>query len=273
MTSGQAHFMYGDSLGPDYGSEDLLGFKSPKGMTVISWQPTSLSPNLPMAIPTNMTAVEAQNLRRDRQIEQLQKQTELITQQLARLLDEKPRKFKQRNQEDMYYSSDDSSYESDYRSGYNSDNSGQSSLHGKRRVWDDLRDLKEEPPEFHRGTNPDNFIEWLNDIENIFEVKGYSDEKSYKVVVLKFKKYASLWWENVKAKREKDGKAQMKSWRKLKKLLKERFLPDSYKQDLYIKMTNFKQEKQGQTIARYIGGLNHDIAEKLELQPYWTFGL
>nr|GFA03687.1 Brevis radix-like domain-containing protein [Tanacetum cinerariifolium] len=31
------------------------------------------------------------------------------------------------------------------------------------------------------------------------------------------------------------------------------------------------QEKQEQTIARYIGGLNHDIAKKLELQPYWTF--
>ncbi|GJU80002.1 retrovirus-related pol polyprotein from transposon 17.6 [Tanacetum coccineum] len=137
----------------------------------------------------------------------------------------------------MYSSSDDSTYESDYRSGYNSDNFGQSSLHGKRRVWDDLRDVKAEPLD-------------------------------YKVVVLKFKKYASLWWENVKAKRERGGKAKIKSWRKLKKLLKQRFLPDSYKQDLYIKMTNFKHE---QTIARYIGGLNHDIAEKLKLQPYWTF--
>ncbi|GJX89808.1 hypothetical protein Tco_0343134 [Tanacetum coccineum] len=38
------HFVYGASLGPDYGSQDLLGFKSPKGMSVISWQPTSLSP-------------------------------------------------------------------------------------------------------------------------------------------------------------------------------------------------------------------------------------
>ncbi|GKA46944.1 BREVIS RADIX-like domain-containing protein, partial [Tanacetum coccineum] len=147
-----------------------------------------------MAIPTNMTTAEAQNLRRDRQIEQLQKQTEVINQQLARLLDEKPRKFKRRDQEDMYSSNDDSTYK--------------------------------KPPEFHGGTNPDNFIECLNDIENIFEVKGYSDEKSYKVVVLKFKKYASLWWENVKAKRERDGKAKIKSWRKLKKLLKERFLPD-----------------------------------------------
>ncbi|GKA45002.1 aspartyl protease_2 domain-containing protein [Tanacetum coccineum] len=124
----------------------------------------------------------------------------------------------------MYSSSDDSTYESDYRSGYNSDNFGQSSLHGKRRVLDDLRDVKAEPLEFHEGTKP--------------------------------------------SKKERDGKAKIKSWRKLKKLLKQRFLPDSYKQDLYIKMTNFKHE---QTIARYIGGLNHDIAEKLKLQPYWTF--
>ncbi|GJU29166.1 reverse transcriptase domain-containing protein [Tanacetum coccineum] len=31
------------------------------------------------------------------------------------------------------------------------------------------------------------------------------------------------------------------------------------------------QKKQKQTIARYIGGLNHDIAKKLKLQPYWNF--
>ncbi|GJV18296.1 hypothetical protein Tco_1367316 [Tanacetum coccineum] len=74
-----------------------------------------------MAIPTNMTAAEAQNLRLEIEaIEQSQKH-------------------------------DDSTYESDYRSGYNSDNSGQSSLHGKRRVWDDLRDVKAEPPEFIGG--------------------------------------------------------------------------------------------------------------------------
>ena len=66
---------------------------------------------------------------------------------------------------------------------------------------------------------------------------------------------------------------------------------NSYKQDLYIKMTNFKQgnlniddytrefeqlmlrngiqEKQEQTIARYNWWIKP--AEKLELQPYWTF--
>ncbi|GKA14893.1 transposon ty3-I gag-pol polyprotein [Tanacetum coccineum] len=40
----QTHFVYGASFGPDYGSQDLLGFKSPDGMSVIAWNPTSLGP-------------------------------------------------------------------------------------------------------------------------------------------------------------------------------------------------------------------------------------
>ncbi|GJZ20650.1 hypothetical protein Tco_0557240 [Tanacetum coccineum] len=40
----QTHFVYDASFRLDYGSQDLLGFKSPEGMSVISWQPTSLSP-------------------------------------------------------------------------------------------------------------------------------------------------------------------------------------------------------------------------------------
>ncbi|KVH94747.1 hypothetical protein Ccrd_003182 [Cynara cardunculus var. scolymus] len=44
-----------------------------------------------MAIPHGMTAEEYHNFRRDRQIEELQRSAELITQQLARLLDDKQR--------------------------------------------------------------------------------------------------------------------------------------------------------------------------------------
>nr|GEZ17276.1 hypothetical protein [Tanacetum cinerariifolium] len=40
----QTHFVYDASFEPDYRSQDLLGFKYPKGMSVILWQPTSLSP-------------------------------------------------------------------------------------------------------------------------------------------------------------------------------------------------------------------------------------
>jgi len=63
---------------------------------------------------------------------------------------------------------------------------------------DDLRDMKFDPPEFEGNLNPDLFIEWTQSLERFFEVKEYSDEKAFKVAVLKLKKYASLWYENLK---------------------------------------------------------------------------
>ena len=53
---------------------------------------------------------------------------------------------------------------------------------------DDLRDLKFEPLEFKGNLNPEVFLEWIQSIERIFEIKEYSDEKSFKVSILNLKK-------------------------------------------------------------------------------------
>ena len=162
-----------------------------------------------------------------------------------------------------------------------------------RREKDDDRGLRIEIPEFEGSMSPDDFVDWLHAIERVFEYKGYSDEKKCKLAILKFKDYASLWWENLKKQRERDGKERVRSWEKLKKLMKRRFLPDNHKQDLYLKLHTLKQGSDGvehyirefekllmrselpevkeQTIARFIGGLNQDIAHMVELQPYCTF--
>ena len=87
-------------------------------------------------------------------------------------------------------------------------------------------------------------------IERVFDFKSYSDEKRCKVAVLKLTKYASLWWENLKHRRAREGKSRMKSWDKLKKLMKKRFLPDTYKQDLFLKLNSLRQ--QGMSIEEYI---------------------
>jgi len=63
---------------------------------------------------------------------------------------------------------------------------------------DDLRDIKFDPPEFEGNLNSNLFIEWLQALERFFEIKEHSDEKAFKVIALKLKKYASLWYENVK---------------------------------------------------------------------------
>lgn len=79
----------------------------------------------------------------------------------------------------------------------------------------------------------------------------------------------------------------------MKRELKKKFLLETYnKQDAFIKFHNFLQgeksaeeytiefehlmlqcdvnEANKQMIARYLGGLKSEIANLVELQPYWT---
>ncbi|GAV70045.1 hypothetical protein CFOL_v3_13544 [Cephalotus follicularis] len=108
----------------------------------------------------------------------------------------------------------------------NDDESDEGSSGRGRRPWPDDNDrgLQLDVPEFMGNLNLDDFIDWLNAIERVFDYKEYSEEKKCKVAIQKFKKYASLWWES---------NEKIRSWTKLKKLKKKRFLPDSYKQDLF----------------------------------------
>jgi len=78
-------------------------------------------------------------------------------------------------------------------------------------------------------------------LERFFEVREYSDEKAFKVAVLKLKNYASLWYENVKKQRTREGKTRIRTWSKLKKLMTKRFLPDNYKRELYLRVSSLSQ--------------------------------
>ena len=158
---------------------------------------------------------------------------------------------------------------------------------------DDLRDLKFDPPEFEGNLNPNLFMEWIRALERFLEAREYSDEKAFKVAVLKLKKYVSLWYENVKKQRAREGKARIRTWSKLKKLLTKRFLPNNYKCELYLRVSSLSQgrlsveeyirefeqlqiesgvkEEPEQTTVRFLRWLEPSIAEKVDLQPYWSF--
>ena len=146
----------------------------------------------------------------------------------------------------------------------------------------DLVDLK--------GTwNSDVYLEWIQTMERFLEVKGYSDEKSFKIAILKLKKYASLWYENPERQWAREGKPRIHTWSKLKKLKNKRFLLEGYKRDLcprvssliqgrmsvkeYINEFELKirsgiEEESEQTVVRFLRGLDQGIAEKVDLQPY-----
>ena len=94
---------------------------------------------------------------------------------------------------------------------------------------DDLRDMKFDTLKFEGNLNSDLFVEWMQALERFFKIKEYSDEEAFNVVVLKLKNYASLWYENVKKQRAREGKPRIRTLSKVKKLMSKRFLANNYR--------------------------------------------
>jgi len=63
----------------------------------------------------------------------------------------------------------------------------------------------------------------MQTVERIFEYKKVPEDKKVKLVALKLRKYASLWWTNLLAKRVRQGKGKIRTWEKMRTKLKARF--------------------------------------------------
>jgi len=100
--------------------------------------------------------------------------------------------------------------------------------HGRKQA---SMDFKVEIPEFEgqlKLLNPDEFIDWMNTVERVFEYKDIPDGKKVKLVALKVRRYASIWWNNVLRERTQKGKGKICTWRKMKEKVKSKFLPPHY---------------------------------------------
>ncbi|KAI3498749.1 hypothetical protein L1887_34530 [Cichorium endivia] len=152
--------------------------------------------------------------------------------------------------------------------------------------------LRMEIPDFAGTAQPDDFIDWLSTVERVFDLQDIPDHLKVKVVAIKLRKYASLWWDNVKQKRRQQGKTRIDTWEKMKKLLRAKFLPINYRQDAFFEYHSLMQntssveqfvadfdrlrlrcgadEEDEQVIARFLGALRSDIADIVQLQQFWT---
>ncbi|XP_042016278.1 uncharacterized protein LOC121764299 [Salvia splendens] len=148
-------------------------------------------------------------------------------------------------------------------------------------------------PEFEGRALPDEFIDWLNTVERVFDIKHVSDSNKVKLVAIKLKKHALIWWEHTKKQRSRERKGKIQSWEKMKKLLRRKFLPAHFRQEAFIEYHGCKQgdksvedftnefdrlkkrydvdEEEEQTIARYFGALRPEIADVVQLQQYWNY--
>ena len=92
-------------------------------------------------------------------------------------------------------------------------------------------DFKVEILEFEGKLDPEEFLDWLHTVERVFEYKDILEEKKVKLVALRLRKYASLWWTNLCAKRVRERKSKIRTWGKMKSKLKAQLLPPTYVQD------------------------------------------
>jgi len=67
----------------------------------------------------------------------------------------------------------------------------------------------------------------------IFEYKVVPEDKKVKLVALKLRKYTSLWWTNLCAKRIRNQKSKIRTWENMKAKLKLWFLTLTYTQYSY----------------------------------------
>ena len=125
----------------------------------------------------------------------------------------------------------------------------------------------------------------------MFDYYEVIDEKKEKLVTIRLKGRASAWWEQLQISRQRSGKIKIKSWEKMKKNLREQFLPFNYTQSLCKDLHNLKQEgsveeyteafhqlvvrvdlneSEEQMVARYLSGLKPSIQDVLSLQSLWN---
>ncbi|PWA79605.1 reverse transcriptase domain-containing protein [Artemisia annua] len=151
--------------------------------------------------------------------------------------------------------------------------------------------MKVEIPEFSGKVHPDDFIDWLSTVERVFDLKDIPEH--LKLVAIRLRKHASLWWDHVKKQRALAGKSKVVTWEKMKKLLKAKFLPDNHRQEAFLDYHNLSQrtltveelinefdrlrmrcdanEEDEQVVARFLGCLRPEISDVVNLQQYLTY--
>ena len=231
---------------------------------------------------------------RDIDLEELRRQVEQLQEQLAQR--EGRRHNADNHNSENGSSTPDDEDENPFHEESDDHSSHASAPRRRRREFNNFHgayNVKITIPDFEGRNHPDEFIDWLNMVERVFEYNDVHDQQKVKLVAVKLKKYASLWWEHLKKQRARDGKAKICTWEKMKKELQRKFLPDNYKQDVFLKFHNFKQgnlsvedymtefenlmmrcevvEPEEQTIARFLGGLKEEISDVVNLQPFWTY--
>ena len=103
---------------------------------------------------------------------------------------------------------------------------------------------KFEVPTFLGNLNPEELINWINELEEYFEYEDIEDLDRVKFAKAKLKGHAKIWWQEVQLERNRKGKEKITRWERMVAKLKRQFIPMDYELDLLKKMQGLKQARK-----------------------------
>ena len=106
-------------------------------------------------------------------------------------------------------------------------------------IWES--NFKIELPKFYGTLYHEEFMDWLNQVESIFDFHDVPDSKKVKLISIKLRERASAWWEQLQVQRVRRGKRKVQDWCKMKQKMGNQFLPFNYMQSSYKQLNNLKQ--------------------------------
>ena len=101
---------------------------------------------------------------------------------------------------------------------------------------------KMEVSNFLGTLNPEDLIDWIDELEDYFELEGIDDPHRVRLAQTKLKGHAALWWKELQRDREEEGEMKITRWRLMVTKLKVKFILANYELELFKKLQNLKQK-------------------------------
>nr|XP_016436215.1 PREDICTED: uncharacterized protein LOC107762369 [Nicotiana tabacum] len=157
---------------------------------------------------------------------------------------------------------------------------------------DNISSIKMKMPYFKGTRYPNLYLDWERKVEAIFDCHNYSQGKKVKLAIVEFSDYAAIWWKKLTRERLQEGQTPIATWAEMKRVMRKRFVPSHFQRELQQHFQTLRQgsmsvdeyfktmdmamiqancmEEEEATMARFLNGLNKEIADIVELQQYVT---